>query len=109
VADAGFVHQDVDLAEIGHHFLHGVGDRLRLADVAGIGLEAAVRLAGGLLHFRFGTRQHIGLARQQRHRGAGRREFLGHRESETGARARDHGHAAVHTYVHQILPFRLSA
>ena len=48
MADAGIVHHDVDLAEIGHDLLAGLGDRLRLGDVAGIGLELAVGLARGL-------------------------------------------------------------
>src|SRR6185437_4816065 len=94
----------------GLDFLPGLGDRLGLGDIAGIGLEAAVRLAGSLLHFRLGRRQRLGLARQNRHRAARCGEFLGHREAQTGARTGDHGHAAIHAYVHSsLLRKRLSA
>ena len=107
VADAGIVHHDVDLAEIGHDLLPGVGDRLRLGDVAGIDLDLGVGLAGGLCDLGLGRGQRVGLARQQRHRGARSGEFLGHGEAQAGARAGDHGHAAVHAYVH-CFPLRWS-
>ena len=74
-----------------------------LGDVAGIGLDLGVGLAGGLLHLGLGRGQRIGLARQHRHRAARSGEFLGHGEAETGARTGDHGHAAVHAYVHCLL------